>query len=223
MRIAVNVENVTLKIKDAIILENISMSIPVGSIYGFVGRNGSGKTMLMKAICGFIPVTEGKITVMDKVVGVKDQFAENTGFIIETPGFMPNYSAYQNLKFLADIHKKADKQKIKKVLHLVGLDPESKKKVGKFSLGMNQRLGLAQAIIDDPDLLILDEPFNGLDNEGVLQIRNLLLELKKSGKTIIIASHTKEDIDILCDEVCYMDKGHLEVQEKEKNVIVKKK
>lgn len=207
----VKVKDVTLKIKDSIILDKINLSVPKGMIYGFVGRNGSGKTMLMKSICGFIPVTEGEIEVMGKRVGEKDQFAQNTGFIIETPGFIPNYSAYKNIEFLTSINKKVDKIKIKDMIRLVGLDPDSKKPVGKFSLGMNQRLGLAQALIDDPALLILDEPFNGLDNEGVRQIRSLLLQLKENGKTIIIASHAKEDIDLLCDRVCYMDKGRLEV------------
>lgn len=213
MSVAVNVENVALKIKDAVILEHINLEVPLGTIYGLVGRNGSGKTMLMKAMCGFIPVTEGKITVLGEVVGEKDKFAHNTGFIIETPGFIPNYSAYKNIEFLASVNSKVDKKRIKEVIEMVGLDPESRKKVGKFSMGMNQRLGLAQALVDNPDLLILDEPFNGLDNEGVLQIRNLLLNLKREGKTIIIASHTKEDIDILCDKVCYMDKGRLTVCE----------
>lgn len=203
----VDVQDITLKIKDTLILEHINLEVPAGTILGLVGRNGSGKTMLMKAICGFIPVTEGKIIVHGEVVGEKDRFASNTGFIIETPGFIPNFSAYKNIEFLASVNSKADKNRIKEVIELVGLNAESRKKVGKFSMGMNQRLGLAQALVDNPDLLILDEPFNGLDNEGVIQIRDMLLNLKKEGKTIIIASHTKEDINILCDKVCYMDKG----------------
>ena len=149
----VKVKDVTLKIKDSIILDKINLSVPKGMIYGFVGRNGSGKTMLMKTICGFIPVTEGEIEVMGKRVGEKDQFAQNTGFIIETPGFIPNYSAYKNIEFLTSINKKVDKIKIKikDIIRLVGLDPDSKKPVGKFSLGMNQRLGLAQALIKRED------------------------------------------------------------------------
>lgn len=207
----VKVKNVTLNIKDAVILDKVNLVVEKGSICGLVGRNGSGKTMLMKCICGFIPVTEGEILVNNQKVGVKDKFAENLGFIIETPGFMPNYTAYKNLEFLSSINAKVDKQRIREVIELVGLNPDSKKKVGKFSLGMNQRLGLAQAIIDNPDLLVLDEPFNGLDNDGVKQIRKLLLKLKRQGKTIIMASHTKEDIDILCDRVCFMDKGRLTI------------
>ena len=198
----VKVKNVTLNIKDALILDKVNLSVEKGSICGLVGRNGSGKTMLMKCICGFIPVTEGEILVNNQKVGVKDKFAENLGFIIETPGFMPNYTAYKNLEFLSSINSKVNKQRIREVIELVGLDPDSKKKVGKFSLGMNQRLGLAQAIIDNPDLLILDE-------DGVKQIRKLLLTLKEQGKTIIMASHTKEDINILCDRVCFMDNGRL--------------
>lgn len=209
MNEVVKVEQAELKIKDEIILNNINLTVQEGSICGLVGRNGSGKTMLMKCICGFIPVSKGSITVFGKKVGEKDKFADSTGFIIETPGFIPNYSAYKNLEFLSSINSKIDKKKIKDTIALVGLDPDSRKKVGKFSLGMNQRLGLAQALIDNPKLLILDEPFNGLDNEGVRQIRNLLLELREQGKTIIMASHTREDIDILCDKVCHMDKGIL--------------
>ncbi len=205
----VKVENVSLKIKDALILQHITLDFLSGNIYGLVGRNGSGKTMLMKAICGFVPVTEGKITVFDKEIGKKDQFAENMGFIIETPGFLPNYTAYQNLAFLSSINGKIDKERISEMLEWVGLTSAGQKKVGKFSLGMNQRLGLAQALIEDPDLLILDEPFNGLDNDGVKQIRSLLLELRDKGKTIIMASHTQEDIDLLCNKVYRMDKGEI--------------
>jgi len=205
----VSIKNVSLKIKNALILQHITLDFISGNIYGLVGRNGSGKTMLMKAICGFVPITEGKITVFGKEIGKKDQFAENMGFIIETPGFLPHYTAYQNLVFLSSINGSIDKKKISEILEQVGLKSAGQKKVGKFSLGMNQRLGLAQALIEDPDLLILDEPFNGLDNDGVKQIRSLLMDLRDKGKTIIMASHTQEDIDVLCDKVYRMDKGNV--------------
>lgn len=205
----VSVKNVSLKIKNTLILQHITLDFISGNIYGLVGRNGSGKTMLMKAICGFVPITEGKITVFGKEIGKKDQFAENMGFIIETPGFLPHYTAYQNLAFLSSINGSIDKKKIFEILEQVGLKSAGQKKVGKFSLGMNQRLGLAQALIEDPDLLILDEPFNGLDNDGVKQIRSLLMDLRDKGKTIIMASHTQEDIDVLCDKVYRMDKGNV--------------
>lgn len=203
------IENVNKKFKDVQVLKDINISFEKGKIHGLIGRNGSGKTILMKCICGFVPVSSGKITVDGKVIGKEIDFPKNIGIIIETPGFLPNYSAYKNLKFLADISGKTDKQQIIDSIKSVGLDPNSKKHVGKYSLGMRQRLGLAQAIMENPDLLILDEPMNGLDKEGVADMRKYLLNLKEKGKTIIIASHSAEDIEILCDTVCEMDKGIL--------------
>ena len=204
----IKVENVTKKFKENTVLNNVSINFEKGKIHGLIGRNGSGKTVLMKCICGFIPVTSGSITVRNKVISKKN-VPENIGLIIETPGFLPNYSGYRNLKFLADISGKANKNAIIRSIESVGLDPHSKKHVGKYSLGMRQRLGLAQAIMEDPDLLILDEPMNGLDKDGVKDMRDYLLKLKEQGKTMLIASHSAEDIEILCDTVCEMDKGVL--------------
>jgi len=193
------------------VLHHINVNFASGKIHGIIGRNGSGKTMLMKCICGFIPVTSGKVTVFGKVIGKDVDIPDNIGAIIETPGFLPEYSAYRNLKFLADINGKASKENIRNAMQSVGLDPDSKKHVGKFSLGMRQRLGLAQAIMEDPDLLILDEPMNGLDKDGVQDMRRYLLQLKEQGKTILLASHSAEDISVLCDTVCEMDKGKLTI------------
>ena len=193
------------------VLHHINMNFAPGKIHGIIGRNGSGKTMLMKCICGFIPVTSGKVTVFGKVIGKDVDIPDNIGAIIETPGFLPEYGAYRNLKFLADITGRASKEKIRNAMQSVGLDPDSKKYVGKFSLGMRQRLGLAQAIMEDPDLLILDEPMNGLDKDGVQDMRRYLLHLKERGKTILLASHSAEDISVLCDTVCEMDKGKLTI------------
>lgn len=204
----IKIENVTKKFKENTVLNNVSINFEKGKIHGLIGRNGSGKTVLMKCICGFIPVTSGSITVRNKVISKKNT-PENIGLIIETPGFLPNYSGYRNLKFLADISGKANKNAIIRSIESVGLDPHSKKHVGKYSLGMRQRLGLAQAIMEDPDLLILDEPINGLDKDGVKDMRDYLLKLKEQGKTMLIASHSAEDIEILCDTVCEMDKGVL--------------
>ena len=204
----IKIENVTKKFKENTVLNNVSINFEKGKIHGLIGRNGSGKTVLMKCICGFIPVTSGSITVRNKVIRKKNT-PENIGLIIETPGFLPNYSGYRNLKFLADISGKANKNAIIRSIESVGLDPHSKKHVGKYSLGMRQRLGLAQAIMEDPDLLILDEPMNGLDKDGVKDMRDYLLKLKEQGKTMLIASHSAEDIEILCDTVCEMDKGVL--------------
>lgn len=209
----ISISNAVKNFKEHCVLDNVSLQLEQGKIYGIVGRNGSGKTVLFKSICGFMPLTSGQISVKGKKVGKDINIPENIGVIIETPGFLSNYSGYKNLKFLASINKKITKEDIYNTLSTVGLDPKSKKHVGKYSLGMRQRLGIAQAIMENPDVLILDEPMNGLDNDGVQDIRNLLLRLKDEGKTILLASHNREDISVLCDEVYEMDKGVIKKQE----------
>ena len=208
---AIVIKDLTKKFKESTVLDNVNISFEMGQVHGLIGRNGSGKTMLMKSICGIVPPTSGEIIVNDKRIGKDTDIPENVGVIIETPGFIPNYSAYNNLKFLAALKHKVGKNEIRNAIKSVGLNPDDRKKVGKFSLGMRQRLGLAQAIMEDPDLLILDEPMNGLDKDGVKEMREYLLALKERGKTLLIASHSAEDIDILCDTVCEMDKGRLSV------------
>ena len=153
------------------------------------------------------------VTVSGKIVGKDVEIPQDIGVIIETPGFVTNYSGYKNLKLLAEVRGRITNEEIIKVMDVVGLDAKSKKHVGKYSLGMRQRLGIAQAIMEKPEILILDEPMNGLDNDGVRHIRNILLELKKQGTTIILASHNKEDIDVLCDKVFYMDKGRITIKD----------
>ncbi len=207
----IEVNNLFLTIKKVPILVDINTSFERGKIHGLIGRNGSGKTMLMKCICGFVKPTNGTITVCGKRIGKDCDFPENTGIIIETPGFIPYYSGYKNLKLLADLRKKITADDIRNTMKTVGLDPELKRHVRKYSLGMRQRLGLAQAIMENPELLILDEPMNGLDKDGVRDMRQYMLNLKEKGKTILIASHSAEDIDVLCDTVCEMDKGALTV------------
>ncbi len=165
----------------------------------------------MKCICGFVRPTSGEIFVDGKKIGRDCDFPDSTGVIIETPGFIPYYSGFKNLKLLADLHGKISKDDIKNTMKTVGLDPDLKRHVRKYSLGMRQRLGLAQAIMENPELLILDEPMNGLDKDGVKDMREYLLALKEQGKTILIASHSAEDIEVLCDTVCEMDKGTLSV------------
>lgn len=203
------IKEVQLIIRKNEILKDISADFQRGKIHGLIGRNGSGKTMLMKCICGLVKPTSGEITVDGKRIGKDCDFPENTGIIIETPGFIPYYSGYKNLKLLADLRKKITHEDIKSTMEKVGLDPELKLHVRKYSLGMRQRLGLAQAIMENPDLLILDEPMNGLDKDGVKDMREYLLDLKEQGKTILIASHSAEDIDVLCDTVHEMDKGKM--------------
>ena len=210
METCIEVQNVVKRFRDQVVLKNVSISFEKGKIHGIVGRNGSGKTVLFKCICGLMHPEEGVILVNGKRVGRDVDMPEDIGAIIEAPGFLPNYSGYKNLRFLANIRRKIAKEEIVNVLKTVGLDPESRKHVGKYSLGMRQRLGIAQAIMEDPEILILDEPMNGLDNAGVQDIRALLLELKAQGKTILLASHNHEDIAALCDTVHEMDGGVLE-------------
>ena len=209
METCIEVQNVVKRFRDQVVLKNVSISFEKGQIHGIVGRNGSGKTVLFKCICGLMHPEEGVIFVNGKRVGRDVDMPEDIGAIIEAPGFLPNYSGYKNLRFLANIRRKIGKEEILNVLKTVGLDPESRKHVGKYSLGMRQRLGIAQAIMEDPEILILDEPMNGLDNAGVQDIRALLLELKAQGKTILLASHNHEDIAALCDTVHEMDGGGL--------------
>lgn len=183
------------------VLTDISFSIPPGTIYGVVGNNGSGKTVLMKCICGFMKCDSGMVLVNGRQVGREVDFPDRLGVIIETPGFIPNLSGYKNLKILAALKGRIGKSEIRQTLKRVGLNPDMKKPVAKYSLGMRQRLGIAQAIMEEPQVLVLDEPFNGLDRHGVVEIRSLLKELKAAGKSILLASHNAQDIEELCDEV----------------------
>lgn len=209
MESVIKVENVAKKFGEDTALENVSIEFEKGKIYGIVGRNGSGKTVLFKTIVGFLKPTGGRVIVGGKVIGKDVDFADNIGIIIETPGFLSAFSGYKNLEYLAGIKKRIGKKEIRETMARVGLNPKSKKKVGKYSLGMRQRLGIAQAIMENPDILILDEPMNGLDKQGVKDVRNILLNLKEDGKTILLASHNKEDIEILCHEVYEMECGQI--------------
>ncbi len=204
---AINVVNLKMRFGEELVLKGINRDFEAGKIHGIVGNNGSGKTVLMKCICGFLMPTEGMVKVGGKVIGKDVDFPEDVGIIIETPGFLPGITGVKNLKILASLKRKIKEPQIREAIEKVGLDPDLKKPVSKYSLGMRQRLGIAQAIMEDPSILILDEPFNGLDKNGVLQMRELIKGLKKEGKTIILASHNQADIDELCDSVCEMDAG----------------
>ncbi len=206
----ISVDKLTKKFGSTVVLKEISISFESGKIHGIIGRNGSGKTVFMKCICGLTPMTGGNVIVNGKKIGVDCEIIPNAGVIIETPGFLNNLSGYSNLKNLSSLTGKIGKAEICSAISRVGLNPNDKKHVGKYSLGMRQRLGLAQAIMENPDILILDEPMNGLDKDGVADMRKYLLDLKEQGKTILIASHSAEDIDVLCDTVYEMDKGKLE-------------
>ena len=203
----IQVNDIVLRFKKDILLDHVSYQCEQGKIHGIVGRNGSGRTLLMKCICGFIRPNEGHIYVRDKEIGKDIDFTPDTGIIIETPGFIPYYSGYRNLKVLAAINNRISRKDIENAMYQVGLDPTMKKRVATYSLGMRQRLGIAQAIMEDPSLIILDEPFNGLDKHGVEEMREYFLSLKKKGKTILLTSHNTEDIEYLCDTVVEMDHG----------------
>lgn len=191
------------------VLDDVNIGFAAQRIHGIIGRNGSGKTMLFKCILGMMPFSDGEITVNGKRIGKDIDVPENVGMIIESPGFLAGYNGYANLRLLSRIKNVIGRDEITRAIQTVGLDPASRKRVGKYSMGMRQRLCIAQAIMENPSLLILDEPMNGLDNRGVGEIRELLLNLKNQGKTILIASHNPEDIRQLCDTVCEMDCGKL--------------
>ncbi len=205
----IQVKNLNLSIKGRQILFDINLIMSEGKIYGLVGNNGSGKTMLMKCICGFIRPTSGEVIVNYEIIGRDTDYIKDAGIIIENPGFIPYYSGLKNLKMLYGIRQKADKEKIEEALEMCGLIPILKLPVKKYSLGMKQRLGIAQAIMEDQTILILDEPMNGLDKDGIDFVRKLLLTLKDEGKLILLASHNREDINILCDEVFTLENGKL--------------
>lgn len=210
----ITVTNVSKHFKEGTALKNVTIAFEKGKIHGIIGRNGSGKTVLFKCICGFTSPSSGEIVVNGKIIGKDTDIPDNVGIIIEAPSFLPNYSGYKNLSLLASINGKIKKEAIRDAILKVGLDPDSKKHVRKYSMGMRQRLGIAQAIMEDPEILIFDEPMNGLDHTGVKEIRNLLKNLRDEGKTIIIASHNPEDIHELCDTVCEMDAGILTVRKR---------
>lgn len=201
----IHINNLTLKIKDDIILSNINLHIRKGEITGLIGRNGCGKTMLIKCITGFVKPTEGEVIFAGIKIGQDTDFPSDTGIIIETPTFVPYYSGFKNLMELASLQRKIGKTEVEEVLKRVGLYDARNKLVRKYSLGMKQRLGIAQALMENPDTLILDEPMNGLDKECVNLIRDILAELRNQGRTILLVSHNAEDIEILCDEIYEME------------------
>lgn len=217
----IEIRNASKRFKENMVFHDVSVSFEKGRIYGLIGRNGSGKTVLFKCICGFMPLSSGTITVEGKVIGKDVDIPKNIGMIIEGPGFLPQYSGLKNLMMLASLRVAAEginahslkhrdlKEYVSLVIKQVGLDPNSKKRVGKYSVGMKQRLAIAQAIMDHPTILILDEPTSGLDNSGVGDVRALLQSLRDGGTTILLASHNAEDIKTLCDVTYRIDNGVL--------------
>ena len=202
-------ENIVKTIKKRTILDNICLNLESGNIYGFVGRNGCGKTMLFRALSGLMHIDSGRITIDGKVLHKDINVPPSIGLIIENAGLYNEFSGFKNLKLLADINKIISDTEITKAISEVGLDPNDKRPVRKYSLGMKQRLIIAQAIMESPDIIMLDEPTNALDERGVKLIRDIILRGKERGALVLIASHNKEDIEILADRVYYMDGGKI--------------
>lgn len=201
------VENVTKDFKDHRVLTNLSFKGSKGEIIGFVGHNGSGKTVLLKCICGLQDVTKGEIIINNKKIDNGKNAPRNIGLIIEEPAFLGEYSGYKNLEFLYRMRNKKNPNVIKGVMSVVGLDWTNHKKVKKYSLGMKQRLAIAQVLMEDMEIMVLDEPMNGLDKDGVNEMRKLFLEKKQQNKLILLASHNREDIELLCDRVYELENG----------------
>lgn len=205
----IEVENVSKTIKGKMVLENVSLRVPAGHIYGISGPNGSGKSMLLRVICGLVIPDKGTVRVFGKTIGKEREFPSDTGALIETPGFLPAYSGMENLRLLAMIRGQVSRQEIAEVMRMAGLDPDDRRPVRTYSTGMRQRLGLAQALMERPRLLLLDEPTNGLDRQGVQDVHQLLRELRQDGTTILLTSHSREEILELCDAEFWMERGRL--------------
>lgn len=203
----IETDRITKRFGAETVLRDVSISLEARQIHGFIGQNGSGKTMLLRIICGLYRPTSGIVKVRGKIVGKDMEFPDSMGILIESPGFIPYYSAMKNLKILSGIKGKLPQSALESAMEKVGLDPALRKSVGKYSLGMRQRLGIAQAIMEEPEIIILDEPMNGLDKNGMKEMRQLFMRLKDEGRTILLASHNMQDIEELCDTVFEMDAG----------------
>ena len=206
----IEIKNVTKIIKKTKVIDRVSLKFEGGKIYGLSGKNGCGKTMLMRLISGLIYPTTGEIIINDKILGRDCSFPESIGLLIENPAFLTDYTAYENLKMLNGmVGKKLSKEEILDVIESVGLDPKDKRKYYKFSLGMKQRLGIAAAIMGKPEVILLDEPINAIDVDGVSEIRNLIRDLRDEDRVIVIACHDKEEMEYMADEIIYMKDGKI--------------
>lgn len=205
----IEITKLTKKFKKAVVLDDITISFEPGKIYGLRGKNGSGKTMLMRAICGLILPTSGEIRINGEVLHKDIAFPRSVGALIENPSFLPDLSGYKNLIMLNKLSKIASEEEIVKVLEDVALDPKDKKPYKKYSLGMKQKLGVAYAILGAPDIIILDEPINALDEDTVVKIKKLLIDLRDLGKTIIVACHDREELEYLSDIIYEIKDGRI--------------
>ncbi len=207
----IKLENISKKFNSDIVLDDINCEFKPGKIYGLIGRNGAGKTVLLKIICGFYNPTNGNVIFDGKCINLEKEFAPSTRALIEKPSFLPDLTGFENLELLANIQKKIDSKQIIETLKKVNLFEDKDKKYSNYSLGMKQKLGIAQVIMENPDVEILDEPFNGVDIESKKLIKQLLLSEKKKGKVIILATHMKDDLDDLCDVIYKIENTKLEI------------
>lgn len=205
----IKITDVNKTIKKAPILRDINLEFTGGKVYGLRGKNGSGKTMFMRAICGLITPDSGIIDINGKILGKDISFPESIGVLIENPAFIGNYTGFKNLKVLASIQNRIGDEQIRKALEDIGLDPDDKRTYRKYSLGMKQKLGIAAAVMENPDIIILDEPINALDDVSVEKVHDILEEQKKRGAVIIIACHDKEELDQLSDEIIEISDGRI--------------
>lgn len=210
----IQIKNLSKQFKDNEVLSEVNLTMKSGKIYGFIGRNGSGKSVFLKMLCGFYLPSSGEIIIDGENFAAENNFPKNTRALIEKPNFLSDLTGYENLELLASIQNKIGKKEIMDTVEKVNLSKDINKKYGKYSLGTKQKLGIAQVLMENPDLIILDEPFNGVEKETAAKIRNLLKEEKEKGKLIIIASHIKEDINELADVVYEVDGGRVELLSK---------
>jgi ABC-2 type transport system ATP-binding protein len=207
--VEIRIENVSKNIKGATVLDNISLKLMSGSIYGLRGKNGAGKTMLLRLLCGLILPTTGKVFINDAELGSDISFPESVGILIENPGFINSYSGFKNLKILASINSRIPDQTIIEMMRHFDLDPADKKKVRAYSLGMKQKLGITSALMENPELILLDEPINALDEASSEKVLRLLTNRKKEGALIVVASHDREELDFLSDTIFEMENGRI--------------
>lgn len=206
----ISVVNATKIIRQAVILKNVNLALEGGKVYGLQGPNGGGKTMLMRLISGLIRPTEGQVYIDGKQLGKDMDFPVSMGLLIENPAFLPSYTGFENLRLLARLQNRVDESQIRLTIADVGLDPNDKRKYRKYSLGMKQRLGIASAIMEQPELILLDEPTNALDKIGVEQIMALIRREKERGALIIMACHDGGILENISDEIYTVDGGHVE-------------
>lgn len=206
----IEIRNVTKVIKKTKVIDNVDITFEGGKIYGLSGKNGCGKTMLMRLISGLIYPTEGEVVIDGKILGKDCSFPKSIGLLIENPAFLEEYTAYENLRMLNGVGgNRLDKEEMLRLIQSVGLDPHDSRKYYKFSLGMRQRLGIAAAIMGKPDVILLDEPINAIDEDGVSEIRDLIRSLSGEDRIIIIACHDKEEMEYMADEIIYMKDGKI--------------